>query len=117
MNKFVELGKRWGREFALVHPALVVRVFAEFVGVYVATVLVEVDFAVLLAHVDLELAGGAAALPAVVAVAEAEVALAESEGEAAAGGEFDVEEAAEAAGELEESVEGVGLFEQHRDGY
>src|SRR6267154_1001222 len=100
----------------LVHPALVVGILAEFVGVDVAAVLVEVDFAVLLAHVDLELAGGAATLPAVVAVAEAEVALAESEGEAAAGGEFDVEKATESAGELEEGVEGVGLFEQHRYG-
>ena len=74
------------------------------------------DLAVLFAHVDLELAGGAAALPAVVVVAEAEVLLAESEGEAAARGELDVEEAAEGAGELEESAEAVGLFEQERDG-
>ena len=74
------------------------------------------DLAVLLAHVDLELACGAAALPAVVVVAHAEVSLAESEGEAAARGELDVEEAAEGAGELEECVEAVGLFEQERDG-
>jgi hypothetical protein len=100
----------------LVHPAFIVGVLAEFVGVDVAAVFVEVDFAVLLAHVDLELAGGAAALPAVVVVAEAEVALAEAEGETAAGGELDVEEAAECAGELEEGVEGVGLFEQKCDG-
>src|SRR5258707_11661932 len=94
----------------LVHPAFVVGVLAEFVGVYVAAVLVEVDFAVLLAHVDFELAGGAAALPAVVAVAEAEVALAEPEGEAAAGGGFCVEEAAEGAGGVEEGGGGGGLF-------
>ncbi len=100
----------------VVHPAFVVGVFAEFVGVDVAAVFVEVDFAVLLAHVDLELAGGAAAFPAVVVVADAEVALADTEGEAAAWGEFDVEVAAEGAGELEERVEGVGLFEQERDG-
>ncbi len=100
----------------LVHPAFVVGVLAEFVGVDVAAVFVEVDLAVLLAHVDLELAGGAASLPTVVVVANAEVALAESEDEAATWGEFDVECAAEGSGELEEGVEGVGLFEQHGDG-
>src|SRR5256885_1862605 len=39
------------------------------------------DLAVLLAHVDLELAGGAAALPAVVAVAATKVALGEPAGD------------------------------------
>src|ERR1700733_14642112 len=78
----------------LVHPAFVVGIFAfGFVGVDVAAVLVEVDFAILLAHVDLELARGAAALPAVVAVADSEVTLAEAEGHAAAWSEFDVEKA------------------------
>ena len=67
------------------------------------------DLAVLLAHVDLELAGGAAALPAVVVVAEAEVALGDAEGEAAAGGKFDVEEPQRAPAELEKRTEGVGL--------
>jgi len=100
----------------LVHPALVVGVLAELVGVDVAAVFVEVDFAVLLLHVDLELAGGAAALPAVVAVADAEVLLGEGKGEAAAGSEFDEERAAEGSGELDEGVEAVGLLEQDGDG-
>jgi hypothetical protein len=88
--------------FRLVHPAFVVGVAAlGFVWVDVAAVFVEVDFAVLLAHVDLELAGGATALPAVVAVADAEVALAEAEGQAATRSELDVEIAAERARELQ----------------
>ena len=58
----------------LVHPALVVGVvgiFTQLIGVDVATVFVEVDFAILLTHVDLELACSAAAFPAVVSVANA----------------------------------------------
>src|SRR5271154_7100098 len=108
----VAVGAEVGERVALVHPAFVVGVFAEFVGVDVAAILVEVDLAVLLAHVDLELAGGAAAFPAVVVVADAEVALADAEGEATAGSEFNVEKAAEGTGELEERVEGVGLLEE-----
>jgi hypothetical protein len=100
----------------LVHPALVVGVLAELVGVDVAAVFVEVDLAVLFAHVDLEFSGGAAALPAVVVVADAEVALADTEGEASAWGEFDVEEATERARELEKRAEAVGLLEQDGDG-
>src|ERR1700733_4968716 len=73
----------------LIHPPSVVGVFA---GIYVLAVLVEASVAVLLAHVDCELARGAAALPAVVLVAQAEVALAGGRGEAAARGEFDVDE-------------------------
>ncbi len=89
---------------------------AEFVGVDVAAVLVEVDLAVLLAHVDLELAGGAAALPAVVVVADAEVALATAEGEAAAGRELDVEAPQSAPESWSSAEKAVGLFEQHGDG-
>src|SRR5216683_3971867 len=99
----------------LVHPALVVRVAATFIGVDVAAVLVEVDLAVLLAHVDFELAGGAAALPAVVAVAYAEVALAEAEGESSAWGEPDVEIPDQSSAELRESAEAVVPFEQDGD--
>src|SRR5271154_2022343 len=108
----VAVGAEVGERVALVHPALVVGVLAEFVGVDVAAVFVEVDLAILLAHVDLELACGAPALPAVVVVADAEVALAESEGEAAAWSELDVECAEERSGELEERAEAVGLLEQ-----
>src|SRR5579859_5347885 len=61
----------------LVHPLAVVRI-ALFVGVDVATLAVEADIAVLLTHVDLELACGTPALPAVVVVTETENALAES---------------------------------------
>ncbi len=103
--------------FGLVHPALVVGVLAELVGIDVAAVFVEVDLAVLLAHVDLEFARGAAALPTVVVVADAEVAFAESEGEAAAWGEFDVESTADGSRELKEGVEGICLLEQHGDRY
>jgi hypothetical protein len=58
-----------------VHPLAVVGI-ALFVGVDVAALVVEADIAVLLAHVDLELAGGPPALPAVVVVTETEEALA-----------------------------------------
>src|ERR1700754_151489 len=60
----------------LIHPSAVVGV-ALFVGVDVAALVVEADVAVLLTHVDLELARGAAALPAVVIVTETEDAFAE----------------------------------------
>jgi hypothetical protein len=116
MTNFKALGVVGSSSVCLVHPAFVVGIFFQFVGVDVTAVLVEVDFAVLLAHVDLELTGGAAALPAIVVVAEAEVLLAETEGEAAARGELDVEEAAEGAGELEERAEGVRLLEKNGDG-
>ena len=99
-----------------VHPSFVVWVFAELVRVDVAAVFVEMDFAILLAHVDLELAGGAAAFPAIVVVAEAEEAFAETEGEATAWSEFDVKESAKRAGELEERAEAVGLLEKDGDG-
>src|SRR5579859_4777980 len=99
----------------LVHPAAVFGVFAGLVGIDVAAVLVEVDDAVLLAHVDLELAGGAAALPAVIAVAHAEVALREAERHSAAGGELHVEISHEGSAELGESAEAVVALKQHGD--
>ena len=98
--------------FVLVHPALVFGIAAEFVGIDIAAVFVEVDIAILLAHVDLELARGAAAFPAVVAVAHAEVALAEAGDEASARGESSVEITHKSAAELGESAEPVVAFEQ-----
>src|SRR5882757_5806202 len=61
----------------LVHPFAVVGV-AFFVGVDVAALVVEADVAVLLAHIDLELACGAPALPAIVVVTKTEETLAKS---------------------------------------
>jgi len=71
-----------------IHPLPVVRVL---VGIDVASFVIEVHVAVLLAHVDFELLCGAAAFPTIVVVAQAEVALAAGEGESAAWCEFDVD--------------------------
>jgi hypothetical protein len=103
------------RRIRLVHPALVFGIAAEFVGVDVAAVFVEVNVSVLLAHVDLELACGTAALPTVVIIAYAEVALAEPEDEAATRGESSVEITHERAAQLGESAEAVVAFEQDSD--
>ena len=56
--------------------------------------------AILLAHVDFELAGGAAAFPTVVGVAHTEILLRGSEGQAALGKKLEVEESEEQASEM-----------------
>jgi hypothetical protein len=65
-----------------------------------------------LAHIDFEFFGGAAALPAVVAVAEAEGGFAAGDGESAARRKLDVEESEERAAELGEG-EGALLGKKH----
>ena len=54
----------------LIHPAFVIGIFSQFVGVDVPSLFVEVNLAVLLAHVDLELSCGTAAFAAIVCVAD-----------------------------------------------
>src|SRR5271165_2384398 len=90
---------------------------AAVLGVVVdlAPAAVETDGAALLFHVDFKLAAGAAALPAVVVVAQAVQPLAGDAANAAAGGEADEEEAGQCAAELGESVEAVGPKE-HGEG-
>src|ERR1700742_5116653 len=63
----------------LIHPSAVVGV-AFFVGVDVAALVVEADVAVLLTHVDLELARASPPLPTIVVVTETENTFTESGG-------------------------------------
>ena len=105
-----------GEPFGLVHPAFVVGFWRHLVGVDVAAVLVEVDFAVLLAHVDLELAGGAATLLAVVGVADSEKRSQNPKARPRRGAKLTKRKPQSAPESWMQGTEGVGLFQQHADG-
>src|ERR1039458_5589835 len=92
-------------------PAL----FVVGVVVDLFAVAVEADGAAMGAHVDLELAGGAAALPAVVAIAQPVPSLAEDEGDSAARGQANVEQAGQRSAQLGEGIHAL-LAEEHGDG-
>src|SRR5271165_6987912 len=101
-------------------PALVVGV-PVLVRIDVAAFAVEVHLAILLAHVDLELARGATALPLVVAVPEAEVALTDSAEDAAPRSRLHIQVAAERSTELRQRIdlvaeEKAGEGDQQVDG-
>src|SRR5260370_40790193 len=92
----------------LVHPATVVGILACFVGIDVAAILVELDLAVLLAHVHRELARSPAALPAVVPGADAEGSLRQPEDHPLAGSELYIQKTTQRAGRLQQGCEGFG---------
>src|SRR5215468_5871604 len=64
--------------------------------------LVELHVAIVLAHVDFELARGPAALPAVIGVTDSEKAFGEEECQSAAGYQLDVEKSEEQSSKVSE---------------
>src|SRR5262249_22595564 len=68
----------------------------------VVPVFVEADFAVVVAHVDLELFRCLSSLPAIVGIAQAEVALRRSKPEAAFGQKFQIKKSEQRAAKMRE---------------
>src|SRR5580698_5287509 len=95
---------------ALVPALLVVRVFVQL-----PPLAVEADGSPLRAHVDLELARSAAALPAVIAIAQPEPLLAQGKADAAARGKMDKEQPSQRSSQLGEGVYAL-RSEEHGDG-
>ena len=95
--------------------ALVVGVLVLFVGVDVAAFVVELHFAALLAHVDLEFPRGAAAFGAVPGVAHAKELLTEAEAETLAGCEPQIEITRKAATEIKQCHERVAETQQQSE--